>query len=203
MNADTPQPSERVEATDGDRDPLAMHKLVSAIVNQPMENEGEGTIEDMRYAYDENEAIIQEHNRVEVLIASHTARAVAAAVKGKDEEIEKLSGLLGYARISLQLGNGNFIHAVDDLQKRGFAHIAHIGELNADLTACRAQLASRDAEIAKFKGMPALLLECRNALPAITQTSARLHGISLSLADRIETALEPRASSRNGGRACE
>jgi hypothetical protein len=43
-----------------------------------MENEGEGTIEDMRYAYDENEAIIQEHNRVEVLIAAHTARAKIA-----------------------------------------------------------------------------------------------------------------------------
>lgn len=36
-----------------------------------------------------------------------------------------------------------------------------------------------------------LLIECRDALPAISISSARLHGVSLSLADRIETALEP------------
>lgn len=36
-----------------------------------------------------------------------------------------------------------------------------------------------------------LLLEARDALPAITETSARLHGVSFTLADRIEEALEP------------
>lgn len=36
-----------------------------------------------------------------------------------------------------------------------------------------------------------LLLEARDALPAISLTSARLHGVSLTLADRIETAIEP------------
>jgi hypothetical protein len=36
-----------------------------------------------------------------------------------------------------------------------------------------------------------LLVECRDALPAISTTSARLHNVSLSLADRIETAIEP------------
>ena len=36
-----------------------------------------------------------------------------------------------------------------------------------------------------------LLLECRDALPAISQVSARLHNVSLSLADRVESALDP------------
>jgi hypothetical protein len=36
-----------------------------------------------------------------------------------------------------------------------------------------------------------LLLECRDALPAISLPSARLHNVSLSLAVRIEDALEP------------
>ena len=44
---------------------------------------------------------------------------------------------------------------------------------------------------ATIRSMIALLIECRDALPAIPLHSARLHGISLSLADRIETALEP------------
>lgn len=35
-----------------------------------------------------------------------------------------------------------------------------------------------------------LLLECRDALPAITVTRAKLHGVDLTLADRIEDALE-------------
>lgn len=47
------------------------------------------------------------------------------------------------------------------------------------------------AEMEKFKCMPALLLECRDALPAISLAAARLHNVSLSLADRIETALAP------------
>lgn len=36
-----------------------------------------------------------------------------------------------------------------------------------------------------------LLLECRDALPAIPMTSAKLRGIDLTLADRIEEAIEP------------
>ena len=36
-----------------------------------------------------------------------------------------------------------------------------------------------------------LLLECRDALPAISLASAKLRGISLSLAARIEEALKP------------
>ena len=36
-----------------------------------------------------------------------------------------------------------------------------------------------------------LLLEARDALPAITLTSAKLRGIDLTLANRIEAALEP------------
>jgi hypothetical protein len=36
-----------------------------------------------------------------------------------------------------------------------------------------------------------LLVECRDALPAISLSSARLRGISLTLADRIEESLKP------------
>lgn len=36
-----------------------------------------------------------------------------------------------------------------------------------------------------------LLLEARDALPAISMTSARLHGVNLTLADRIENWLAP------------
>lgn len=36
-----------------------------------------------------------------------------------------------------------------------------------------------------------LLLEARDALPAITMLQAKLYNVSLSLADRIESALEP------------
>lgn len=36
-----------------------------------------------------------------------------------------------------------------------------------------------------------LLLECRDALPAINIVSAKLHNVDLGLADRIEAALEP------------
>lgn len=43
----------------------------------------------------------------------------------------------------------------------------------------------------KAKQLLALLLECRDALPAISAASARLHNVSLSLADRIEAAMEP------------
>lgn len=44
---------------------------------------------------------------------------------------------------------------------------------------------------AKLKELLPLLLECRDALPAITIDRARLHRVDLTLADRIETALEP------------
>ena len=43
----------------------------------------------------------------------------------------------------------------------------------------------------KCNELAMLLLEARDALPAIHMTTARLRGISLSLADRIEFALEP------------
>ena len=43
----------------------------------------------------------------------------------------------------------------------------------------------------KCKKLARLLLECRDALPAISQISAKLHGVSYSLADRIEDELSP------------
>lgn len=43
----------------------------------------------------------------------------------------------------------------------------------------------------KISEMARLLLECRDALPAISFASAKLRGVDLSLADRIEAALEP------------
>ena len=36
-----------------------------------------------------------------------------------------------------------------------------------------------------------LLIEARDALPAITLTAAKLRGVDLTLADRIEAALKP------------
>lgn len=36
-----------------------------------------------------------------------------------------------------------------------------------------------------------LLVECRDALPAISLVSARLHRVDLRLADKIEEALKP------------
>ena len=39
--------------------------------------------------------------------------------------------------------------------------------------------------------MARLLLECRDALPAISLASAKFHHVDLSLADRIEEILEP------------
>lgn len=50
----------------------------------------------------------------------------------------------------------------------------------------------------KIRDMAKLLLECRDALPAITLASARLRGISLSLADRIEVCLEPWRDNEHG-----
>ena len=43
----------------------------------------------------------------------------------------------------------------------------------------------------KCKELASLLLEARDALPAITLASAKIRGIDLTLADRIEAALEP------------
>lgn len=43
----------------------------------------------------------------------------------------------------------------------------------------------------KLQELLDLLLECRDALPAISLASAKLHGVSLTLADRIETAMKP------------
>lgn len=36
-----------------------------------------------------------------------------------------------------------------------------------------------------------LLLECRDALPAITLVAAKMRGIDLKLADRVEDHMEP------------
>jgi hypothetical protein len=44
---------------------------------------------------------------------------------------------------------------------------------------------------AKGKELLALLLECRDALPAINTVQARIHNVSLTLAYRIEAAMEP------------
>lgn len=43
-----------------------------------------------------------------------------------------------------------------------------------------------------------LLLEARDALPAISMASAKLRGIDLTLADRIESALEIWQDDENG-----
>lgn len=43
----------------------------------------------------------------------------------------------------------------------------------------------------KTNSMARLMVECRDALPAISMTSAKLRGVSLSLADRLEAELEP------------
>ncbi len=46
-------------------------------------------------------------------------------------------------------------------------------------------------ECNKCKALARLLLEARDALPAISLTSAKLHGIDLRLTDRIEEELKP------------
>jgi len=43
----------------------------------------------------------------------------------------------------------------------------------------------------KCNELARLLLEARDALPAISLASARLHNVDLTLADRIEKAIEP------------
>lgn len=43
----------------------------------------------------------------------------------------------------------------------------------------------------KMKEMILLLIECRDALPAISLASAKMHGVDLTLADRIEDCLKP------------
>ena len=43
----------------------------------------------------------------------------------------------------------------------------------------------------KCNELARLLIECRDVLPAISVVSARLHNVSLTLADRIEEALKP------------
>lgn len=43
----------------------------------------------------------------------------------------------------------------------------------------------------KCRELARLLLEARDALPGISLASAKLRGIDLKLADRIEAALEP------------
>jgi len=46
-------------------------------------------------------------------------------------------------------------------------------------------------ECDKCKRMARLLLEARDALPAISLTSAKLHKVDLTLGDRIEKELKP------------
>lgn len=48
-----------------------------------------------------------------------------------------------------------------------------------------------------------LLLEARDALPAINLASAKLHGVKLDLADRIEDALEPWRITEKGEELCQ
>lgn len=43
----------------------------------------------------------------------------------------------------------------------------------------------------KMREMIRLLIECRDALPAISLSYAKLYRVDLSLADRIEKCLEP------------
>ncbi len=43
----------------------------------------------------------------------------------------------------------------------------------------------------KFKDMLLLIIEARDALPAISMTSAKMHSIDLTLVKRIEDCLEP------------
>ena len=50
---------------------------------------------------------------------------------------------------------------------------------------------SDKAKCQKCNELARLLLECRDALPAISLASARLHNVDLALADRIEHALKP------------
>jgi hypothetical protein len=50
---------------------------------------------------------------------------------------------------------------------------------------------AKSPDYPKMKEMILLLIECRDALPAISDINARLHGVDLTLADRIERCLEP------------
>ncbi len=43
----------------------------------------------------------------------------------------------------------------------------------------------------KCSELARLLVECRDALPAISMAAARLHNVDLGLARRIEDALKP------------
>jgi len=47
----------------------------------------------------------------------------------------------------------------------------------------------------QLKEIMGLLLEARDALPAISMVSARINNVDLSLGDRIEDALEPWVTS--------
>ena len=47
------------------------------------------------------------------------------------------------------------------------------------------------------KEMFYLLIESRDALPAITMVSAKLRGVDLTLADRIEDCLKPFETANN------
>ena len=47
------------------------------------------------------------------------------------------------------------------------------------------------SECEKCKRLARLLLEARDALPAINLTNAKLYSVSLTLGDRIEEELKP------------
>ena len=51
--------------------------------------------------------------------------------------------------------------------------------------------AKKAPDYPKMREMISLLIECRDALPAISLASAKLYKVDLSLADRIEKCLKP------------
>ncbi len=63
----------------------------------------------------------------------------------------------------------------------------------------RAKKPENEAEwAAKCAELAQLLIECRDALPAISETAARLRNIRLDLADRVDAALAPWEVSEGG-----
>ncbi len=85
-------------------------------------------------------------------------------------------------------GETNPIERLEHELAVAFANREEVDNL---LCAQREETTRLQRELDKRQDMPALLLECRDALPAISLTSARLHNVSLTLADRIEAALAP------------
>lgn len=93
-----------------------------------------------------------------------------------------------YARVT-SVEEGNVIF--ERLRRDGEEHVFPMGSLRVG-SFCACYTDERPPiSCPKCKELAKLLLEARDALPAISLASARLRGIDLSLADRIETALEP------------